>query len=110
MKVKVVTIGLLVLLGYTPLVTNASANESIEYFYQNNGWEYVGDIKVYCIYNGSWHYSEASLYVKVIQQKTFYQIKIDDKTYAVVLNDDRKYSGGYADYQYKAGDYYLNIN
>ena len=82
MKVKIVTIGLLVLLGYTPLVTNASANESIEYFYQNNGWEYVGDIKVYQIYNGSWHYSEASLYVKVIQQKT----QVADLDFLLVKN------------------------
>ena len=110
MKVKIVTIGLLVLLGCTPLAVSVSANETIECSYQNDGWEYVGDIKVYHIDIESWIYSEASLYVKVIQQKTFYQIKIYDKTYAVVLNDDRKYGGVYADYQYKAGDYYLNIN
>lgn len=106
MKVKIVTIGLLLLLGCTPLVTNISANESIEYFYQNNGWEYVGDINAYYRDGGGWAYTTARLYVKVIQQKTFYQIRVDDKIYAVVNNDNSKYVI-YSEYQYRAGDYYL---
>lgn len=106
MKVKVVTIGLLLLLGCTPLAVSVSANETIECSYQNDGWEYVGDVNAYYLENGTWYYRTVGLYVKIIKQVTFYQIKVDDEIYAVVNNDNKKYTN-YSEYQYRAGDYYF---
>lgn len=82
---------------------------------QNNGWEYIGDIEAYY---GTSRYSGASirtikLYVKIINQQSFYQVSYDGKSYYAVTrnpyykkDDDWRWR---ADFAYKAGDYYFNL-
>lgn len=107
MKANFIVVSMLLLLSGIPAISRVSASETIEYSYQNNdGWEYIGDINAYYKYNGSWYYRTVGLFVRVIQQKTFYRIKVEDEVYAITYNDLRKYSG-YEEYQYRAGDYFF---
>lgn len=73
---------------------------------QNNGWEYIGDIWAN---NGNYH-EMVSLYVRVINQNTFYQIRKGSQSYAVIKNPYYKKEGyKMKDYAYKAGNYYFNL-
>ena len=102
MKAYFLFVSILFLLNGMPIVTETYSNEKVEYTYlkENNGWEYIGNIKVH----GVNFIAEARLYVKVIGGKSFYKIKVGDTEYAVVKNS------GDSDYKYKAGDYYFNID
>lgn len=107
MKAYFLFVSILLLLNGMPVVAETSANEKVEYTYlkENNGWEYIGNIKVHGVnYLKQNFTAEARLYVKVIGGKSFYKIKVGDTEYAVVKNS------GDSDYKYKAGDYYFNID
>lgn len=103
MKTYFLFLSILFLLNGIPVIAESSANEKVEYTYlkENNGWEFIGNIKVYRM---KFYPFEAGLYVKVIGEKSFYKIKLGDTEYAVVKNF------GDSEYKYKAGDYYLNID
>lgn len=85
---------------------------------QSSNWEYLGDVQYYRFTNQS--RGKGSLYVRIIGEKAFYQIRIVDFTnkiqsYNISLGDyttrGKKYNAKFsaALFPDEAQDYYLNI-
>ena len=109
------------LLSYNSFAeTNESAvseTKSME-IQQSSNWEYLGDVQYYRFTNQS--RGKGSLYVRVIGEKTFYQIRIVDffdkiKQFNLSLGEytisGKKYNAKFsaALFPDEAQDYYLNI-